>query len=78
MIESARQLNLEIEQSKPDQSNNKMLCGLKLTKELVNCARTIMLDEMLNEQSQLEHSDFLKIMSMMGYSSSDYEDKLTE
>ena len=50
-IESARQLNLEIEQMKPDQSNNRVLCGLKLTKELVNCAKTVMLDERLNESS---------------------------
>ena len=53
-----------------------MLCGLKLTKELVNCAKTVMLDERLNEQSQIQHVDFLKIMNMMGYSSSDYEDNM--
>ena len=64
-------IDLEIEQRRPDQKNNRIIFGTKLTKEIFRCAQSVMQEQTPTELSEVTLEQFLKLISMLDYISSD-------
>ena len=64
-------IDLEIEQRRPDQKNNRIIFGSKLTKEIYRCAQSVMSEVNITEFSEITLEQFLKIISMLDYISTD-------